>query len=103
MSVAELFVTVEPVFDEAFFATGLPEKARQFSREHGEDMGISVEVVTLAGDRLDILEVTAAEDGVMLVTRDTRLVFLPYPNITHVDVSLLRDHRIPSAQLLTPT
>jgi hypothetical protein len=36
---------------------------------------------------------------VRLVTRDGRLVLLPYGRIAHVDVSLLRDHRVASFEL----
>jgi hypothetical protein len=46
-----------------------------------------------------VLEIGAADSGLRLVTRDDRLVFVPYANIAHLDVSLLRDHRITSFDL----
>lgn len=91
-------VTVAPVFDEAFFAKELAERVEQFSGEH-EGLGVRVEVVTVEGEHLDLLEIAAADRGLRLVTRDDRLVFVPYANIAHLDVSLLRDHRITSFDL----
>lgn len=89
-----------PVFDEAFFGSAFGERVREFSLEHGS-LGLRVEVVTRGGERLDTLELTALETGTRLVTRDERLVFLPYAQIAHVDVSPLRDHRVAGFQLLT--
>ena len=91
----------EPMFDEAFFGKEFAERAQEFNREHG-GLGISVEVVTLAGERIDVLEVSSTKEGMMrLATRDERLVFLPYTQIAHVDVSAQRDHRIASFELPT--
>jgi hypothetical protein len=81
------------VFDEVFFGSEFPERVQEFSREHG-GLGVRVDVVTLSGERLDALEIVAVEAGARLVTREERLVFLPYAQIAHVDVSLLRDHRM---------
>jgi hypothetical protein len=86
------------VYDEAFFGREFADRVREFSHEH-EGLGVRVEVVTLEGERLDVLEIVAGDTGVRLVTRDDRLVFLPYAHIAHVDVSLLRDHRIASFEL----
>lgn len=86
------------MFDEAFFRTEFATRAVEFSREHG-GLGIQVEFVTGGGERLDVLQMEVTGDGVRLVTRDTRLVFLSYAQIAHVDVSLLRDHRVESFEL----
>ena len=83
------------MFDKAFFGKEFAESERELSREHG-GLGMRVEVVTASGERLDVLEIEAGKDGARLVTRDERLVFLPYGQIAHVDVLLLRDHRIES-------
>ena len=87
-----------PVFDESFFEKEFAKRAREFSREHG-GLGVRLEFVTREGERLDVLEMKSSGDGVRLVTRDERLVFLPYGEIAHVDVSLLRDHRVDSFEL----
>src|SRR5262245_26715496 len=86
------------VFDHAFFEGEFAEKALDFVREH-EGLGIAVEVATASGDHLDVLEILAMEEGVRLVTRDQRLVFLPYAQIAHVNVSALLDHRTASFRL----
>jgi hypothetical protein len=86
------------VFDEGFFSKEFVKRAREFSRERG-GLGLRVELATSAGERLDVLEIRPGGDGVRLVTRDERLVFLPYDQIVHVDVSLLLDHRVESFEL----
>jgi len=86
------------VFDESFFGKEFPKRAREFSRDRG-GLGVRLEFVTREGERLDVLELKSSGDGVRLVTRDERLVFLPYDEITHVDISLLRDHRVESFEL----
>ena len=86
------------MFDEGFFSKEFVKRAREFGREHG-GLGVRVEVTTSTGERIDVLEIRPGGDGVRLVTRDERLVFLPYAQIAHVDVSLLRDHRIESFEL----
>lgn len=88
------------MFDETFFGKDFAKRAREFSREHG-GLGVRVEFVTRDGERLDVLEIKATDDGARVVTRDDRMVFLPYAQIAHVDVSLLRDHRIESFELPT--
>jgi hypothetical protein len=86
------------MFDEGFFSKEFVKRTREFSREHGS-LGVRVEIATGAGDLLDVLEIKPGGDGVRLVTRDERLVFLPYGQIVHLDVSLLRDHRVESFEL----
>jgi len=86
------------MFDESFFLKEFPKRTREFSRERG-GLGVRLEFVTREGDRLDVLEMKPGNDGIRLVTRDERLVFLPYGEITHLDVSLLRDHRVESFEL----
>lgn len=90
------------MFDKAFFEREFAENAREFSRERG-GLGVRVEVVTRAGDRIDALEIDATDSGVRIVTRDERLVLLPYKEVAHVDVSLLRDHRVESFELSGPS
>jgi hypothetical protein len=92
---------VRRVFDAQFFSNrDFAETVRKYSRDN-EDMNVRLEVVTLNGDRLDTLHLGAVEDGVRLSTRDGRLIFLPYPHIAYVDVSVLQDHRIPGFRLST--
>ena len=86
------------MFDESFFGKEFAKRAREFSRERG-GLGVRVELVTDGGERLDVLEMKASNDGIRLVTRDERLVFLPYAHLAHVDVALLRDHRIEAFEL----
>jgi hypothetical protein len=86
------------MFDKAFFEHDLPERARAFSGEHG-GLGVRVEIVTRTGERVDALEVDAAKDGISVITREEHLVVVPYAQISHVDVSPLRDHRIQSFAL----
>jgi hypothetical protein len=81
------------VFDMAFFGYDFAQMVRTCSREH-DDSNVRVEVVTDAGERLDILRVDAIESGVRLSTREDRLVFLPYAHIAHIDISPLTDQRL---------
>lgn len=100
-SLGEFLVRSTPVFNQTFFVGEFAEKTREFVRAHG-GLGIAVEFVTLGGERLDVLEIQAIEgEGMTLVTRDERLVFLPYAQLAHVAVMAQRDHRTASFQLLT--
>ena len=83
----------------AFFGGAFSERVRAFSRAH-QDANVRLEVVTLNGERLDALELSAVESGTRVSTRDNRLVFLPYSLIAYVDVAILQDHRIAGFQLL---
>jgi hypothetical protein len=83
----------------AFFGGAFTERVRAFSHEH-DDANVRLEVVTLNGERLDALQLSAVETGTRVSTRDNRLVFLPYSLIAYVDVAILQDHRIPGFQLL---
>lgn len=84
------------MFDSAFFdGPDFSGRVHEFTVEEGT-LGVRVEIVTADGDRLDTLEIETAESEVRLITRDDRLVFLPYAQIAHVDVSPLRDHRTTS-------
>jgi hypothetical protein len=87
------------VFDMAFFGGAFSERVRAFSHAH-QDANVRLEVVTLNGERLDALELSAVESGTRVSTRDNRLVFLPYSLIAYVDVAILQDHRIAGFQLL---
>jgi hypothetical protein len=86
------------VFDMAFFGGAFAERVREFSHDH-DDAHVRLEVVTLTGERLDALQLSAVESGTRLSTRDERLVFVPYPHIAYVDVAILKDHRIAGFQL----
>jgi hypothetical protein len=88
------------VFDETFFGKDFAKRAGAFSREHG-GLGVRVEFVTRSGERLDVLTIKATKDGATMITRDDRMVFLPYAQIAHVDVALLRDHRIAAFEFPT--
>jgi hypothetical protein len=82
----------------AFFGGAFAERVREFSHTYN-DANVRLEVVTLTGEKLDALQLSAAETGARLSTRDDRLVFLPYANIAYLDVAILKDHRIEGFQL----
>jgi hypothetical protein len=82
----------------AFFGGAFSERVRAFSHDH-DDLNLRLEVVTLNGERLDALQLSAVETGTRLSTRDHRLVFLPYSLIAYVEVGILQDHRIAGFQL----
>jgi hypothetical protein len=85
------------VFDKEFFAGAFAAKAREILDEDG---GVAVEFVTLGGERIDALAVQSLDDdGMALLTRSERLVFLPYAQVGHVEMSGQRDHRIASFRL----
>ena len=86
------------MFDTAFFGSAFAERVQEFSRDH-DHASVRLEVVSLTGERLDALEVSAVESGARLTTRDDRLVFLPYTHIAYIEVSILQDHRIPGFRL----
>jgi hypothetical protein len=87
------------VFDMAFFGGAFAERVRSFSHEH-DDAHVRLEVVTPNGERHDALQLTAVETGATVVTRDSRLLFVPYSRIAYVEVAILQDHRIPGFELL---
>jgi hypothetical protein len=87
------------VFDIAYFRGVFAERVREFSHEN-EDARVRVQVVTPNGERHDALQLRAAEAGGTILTRDERLVFLPYSRIAYVEVTVLQDRRIPGFQLL---
>lgn len=86
------------MFDEKFFEKELAKRGLEYGQEHG-GLGLRIELVTRDGERLDALKLEADAEGVRLETRDDRLVFVPYGQIAHVDVALLRDHRIEAFEL----
>ena len=86
------------MFDMSFFSGAFAEGVRTFSRAH-DDAGVRLELMTLAGDRLDAAELSATETGIELSTRDDRLVFLPYAQVAYLEIAVLRDHRMPSLRL----
>jgi hypothetical protein len=86
------------VFDMAFFSGPFAERVRAFSHNYN-DANVRLEVVTLTGERLDTLQLSAVESGTRLSTRDERLVFVPYAHIAHLDVAILKDHRIAGFEL----
>ena len=91
------------MFDaDYFFSQGFIESVQDSSRAHDE-ASLRLEVVTLGGDRIDTLQLRAVETVLRLSTRDDRLVFLPYPHIAYIDVSVMRDHRVAGFQLASPT
>jgi hypothetical protein len=86
------------VFDVAFFGGAFAERVREFSHEH-DDAHVRLEVLTLNGERLDAVQLSAVESGATLSTRDERLIFLPYSQIAYVEVAILKDHRVAGFQL----
>jgi len=92
------------MFDADFFSGDFLATLQEFSRDQGDagyhgDASLRVEIVTLTGDRLDTLQLTAVETGARLSTRDDRLAFVPYGQIAYIDVSALQDHRIAGFRL----
>jgi hypothetical protein len=87
------------VFDAAYFRGIFAERVRGFSHDH-EDARVRVEVVTPNGERHDALQLRAAAAGGTILTRDARLVFIPYARIAYVEVTILHDRRIPEFQLI---
>jgi hypothetical protein len=86
------------VFDKDFFGPSFTERVGDFSRDNaGND--VRVEIVTLGGQRFDVLQVKASNVGTRLYTRDDQMVFVPYSYIAQVEVSVLKDHRIAGFQL----
>jgi hypothetical protein len=88
------------VFSPDFFVGEFAQRLREFSQEH-DDANVRVEVVTLTGERLDVLLLRTLQTGARLSTRDDRLVFLPYAHIGCIEVAVLEDHRITGFQLST--
>ena len=86
------------MFDKAFFEEEFAKRVTEFSRER-EGANVKVEVVALTGERFDTLRLRAVITGARLLTRDDRLVFLPYPNIATIEISVFQDHRIPGFRL----
>ena len=87
------------MFDaDYFFSRGFIETVQDYSRAHDE-ASLRLEVVTLGGERIDTLQLRAVDTVLRLSTRDDRLVFVPYPNIAFIDVSVMRDHRVAGFQL----
>ncbi len=86
------------MFDVAFFGGAFAERVREFSHEH-DDAHVRLEVLTLTGERLDAVQLSAVETGATLSTRDERLIFLPYSQIAYVEVAILKDHRVAGFQL----
>jgi hypothetical protein len=86
------------MFDMAFFGGPFAERVREFSHDHN-GANVRLEVVTLTGEHLDVLQLSAVESGTRLSTRDDRLVFVPYPHIAYLDVAILKDHRIAGFRL----
>lgn len=87
------------MFDAAYFQGIFAERVREFSREH-EDARVRVEIVTPNGERHDAVQFRAAAAGGIILTRETRLVFVPYPRIAYVEVAVLTDRRIPPFELV---
>jgi len=89
------------MFDaDYFFSRGFVETVQDLSRAH-DQASLRLEAVTLAGERIDTLQLRAAETVVRLSTRDDRLVLVPYSNVASIDLSVMRDHRVAGFQLAT--
>lgn len=87
------------MFDIAYFRGLFADRVREFSHDH-EDARVRVQVVTPNGEQHDALQLRAGETGGTILTRDARLIFVPYSRIAYVEVSILNDHRIPGFELL---
>ena len=87
------------MFDVTFFGGAFAERVRELSHEH-DDAHCRLEIVTPNGERHDALRLNAVETGATVVTRDARLVFVPYSRIAYLEVAVLQDHRIPGFELL---
>lgn len=87
------------MFDVAYFRGLFAERVREFSHDN-ENARVRVEIVTADGDRHDALQLRAGADGASILTRNARLVFIPYVRIDYVEVSILNDRRIADFQLV---
>ncbi len=87
------------MFDIAYFRGLFAERVRQFSHDNA-DARVRVMVVTPDGEQHDALQLRAGEMGGTILTRDARLVFVPYSGIAYVEVATLNDRRIPEFELL---
>lgn len=87
------------MFDAAYFQGIFAERVRAFSHDN-DDARVRVEIVMPNGDRHDALQMRASTNGGTIVTRDARLVFVPYERMAYVEVTILNDRRIPEFQLV---
>jgi hypothetical protein len=87
------------VFDIAYFRGAFADRVREFSHENG-DARVRVQIVTANGEQHDALNLRAGETGGTVLTRDARLIFVPYARISYVEVTILNDRRIPGFELL---
>lgn len=90
------------MFDSAYFRGTFAERVREFSHEN-EDARVRVQIVTLDGEQHDALHLRAGDTGGTVLTRDERLVFVPYSNIAYVEVAVLNDLRVPGFELRVDT
>jgi hypothetical protein len=88
------------VFSPDFFVGEFAQRLREFSKEQG-DANVRVEVITLTGERIDTLLLRTLQTGARISTRESRLVFVPYPSIAYIEVAALEDHRIAGFRLST--
>jgi hypothetical protein len=87
------------VFDIAYFSGLFAERVREFSHDNG-DARVRVQIVTVNGEQHDALHLRAGDTGGTVLTRDARLIFVPYAHIAYVEVEILNDRRIPGFELL---
>jgi hypothetical protein len=87
------------VFDIAYFQGLFADRVREFSHDHG-DAAVRVQIVTANGAQHDSLQLRAGETGGTVVTRNERLLFVPYSNIAYIEVAILNDHRMQGFELL---
>lgn len=90
------------MFDVAYFSGLFAERVREFSADN-DDARVRVRIVTLDGEQHDALHLRAGETGGTVMTRDERLVFVPYANIAYVEVAVLNDLRVPGFELRVDT
>jgi len=74
------------MFDRQFFGDTFPERVREFAAQQSV-RSVKVNVVTRDGQPHNIQAIHSGEDGVRLVTVDGAMVFLPYHEISRVEVS----------------
>jgi hypothetical protein len=86
----------------AYFRGLFAERVREFSDDN-EAARVRVQFVTPNGEQHDALQLRAGETGGTILTRDVKLIFLPYSRIAYVEVTILNDHRIPAFELLVDT
>ena len=81
--------TVRLLFDRDFFRDPFLQRVADFAREHNV-RSVKVDVVTRSLERYNIQAIHSSDEGARLITLEGMMVFLPYHEISRVEVSVPR-------------